>query len=90
MSARGMTVLCCLYLVERWFCAVRYDVQGWSGLQEELAVDMQRLWQRNLGRDDRLVADTSRCFPLLPDSLASFSMSANPLIVSCRAASSLL
>lgn len=34
--------------------------QAWSGLQEELAVDMQRLWQRNLGRDDRLVADTSR------------------------------
>lgn len=34
--------------------------QGWSGLQQELAIDMQRLWQRNLGRDDRLVADTSR------------------------------
>ncbi|KAL0044306.1 hypothetical protein WJX82_010374 [Trebouxia sp. C0006] len=33
---------------------------GWTGLQEELAIDMQRLWQRNLGRDDRLVADTSR------------------------------
>ncbi|KAL0019585.1 hypothetical protein WJX79_003455 [Trebouxia sp. C0005] len=32
----------------------------WTGLQEELAIDMQRLWQRNLGRDDRLVADTSR------------------------------
>lgn len=30
------------------------------GLQEELAIDMQRLWQRNLGRDDRLIADTSR------------------------------
>ncbi len=35
-------------------------LQGWTGLQEELAIDMQRLWQRNLGRDDRLVADTSR------------------------------
>ena len=23
-------------------------------------MDMTRLWQRNLGRDDRLVADTSR------------------------------
>ncbi|KAL0031491.1 hypothetical protein WJX77_003165 [Trebouxia sp. C0004] len=32
----------------------------WAGLQQELATDMQRLWQRNLGRDDRLVADTSR------------------------------
>ncbi len=37
------------------------DVQAWLGLQDELAVDMQRLWQRNLGRDDRLVADISRC-----------------------------
>ena len=36
-------------------------MQGWLGLQQELVVDMQRLWQRNLGRDDRLVADTSRC-----------------------------
>ena len=51
-----------------WYCAGRrvhgqvgYCLQGWPGLQQELAVDMQRLWQRNLGRDDRLVADTSRC-----------------------------
>lgn len=36
-------------------------MQGWLGLQQELVVDMQCLWQRNLGRDDRLVADTSRC-----------------------------
>ena len=35
-------------------------LQGWQGLQQELLVDMLRLWQRNLGRDDRLVADTSR------------------------------
>jgi len=28
---------------------------GWQGLQEELCLDMQRLWLRNLGRDDRLV-----------------------------------
>lgn len=36
------------------------NLQGWAGLQQELAIDMRRLWQRNLGRDDRLVADTSR------------------------------
>lgn len=31
-----------------------------AGLQAELELDMQRLWIRNLGRDDRLIADTSR------------------------------
>lgn len=42
-------------------------LQGWQGLQQELALDMQRLWQRNLGRDDRLVADTSRSVLLHKD-----------------------
>lgn len=30
------------------------------GLQAELALDVRRLWLRNLGRDDRLVADRGR------------------------------
>ena len=29
---------------------------GWQGLASELASDAQRLWRRNLGRDDRVVA----------------------------------
>jgi hypothetical protein len=33
---------------------------GLPGLQAELALDMSRLWSRNLGRDDRIVADSSR------------------------------
>ncbi|KFM26828.1 Asparagine synthetase domain-containing protein 1 [Auxenochlorella protothecoides] len=33
---------------------------GWEGLNAEMALDMQRLWLRNLGRDDRLVADHGR------------------------------
>ena len=60
--------------LQRSFCAGCCDVQDWSGLHKELAVDMQRLWQRNLGRDDRLVADTSRCFLSLPDSVAKCTM----------------
>lgn len=84
-----MSASCCFaFAFERLFCAVCCEVQGWSGLHKELAVDMQRLWQRNLGRDDRLVADTSRCFLSLPDSLAEFTMSTNTLIVSCHTASS--
>ncbi|CAL5219898.1 g1823 [Coccomyxa viridis] len=34
--------------------------QGWEGLSSELSRDMGRLWRRNLGRDDRIIADTSR------------------------------
>lgn len=33
---------------------------GWPGLAGELQLDMSRLWLRNLGRDDRLVADHGR------------------------------
>lgn len=35
-------------------------LQGWRGLAGELGEDTRRLWSRNLGRDDRLVADTGR------------------------------
>eukprot|EP00884_Botryococcus_braunii_P013351 jgi/Botrbrau1/22016/Bobra.0024s0030.1 len=38
----------------------KFRSQGWEGLGEELALDMSRLWLRNMGRDDRLVADTGR------------------------------
>ena len=38
----------------------RFRDAGWQGLQEELSLDVERLWRRNLGRDDRLVADHGR------------------------------
>lgn len=38
----------------------RFRDAGWRGLQEELSLDVERLWRRNLGRDDRLVADHGR------------------------------
>ncbi|KAK9835136.1 hypothetical protein WJX81_000522 [Elliptochloris bilobata] len=38
----------------------RFRTHRWEGLAAELAVDMARLWTRNLGRDDRLLADTGR------------------------------
>lgn len=33
---------------------------SWLGLQEEMKLDMQRIWKRNLGRDDRCIADNGK------------------------------
>lgn len=38
----------------------KFREAGWQGLGDELALDVKRLWLRNLGRDDRLVADHGR------------------------------
>merc|ERR1719383_644100 len=38
----------------------RFATGGAEGLEEELAMDMRRLWVRNLGRDDRVVSDAAR------------------------------
>jgi hypothetical protein len=38
----------------------RFREGGWEGLAGEMGLDMQRLWRRNLGRDDRIIADVSR------------------------------
>lgn len=46
----------CLSLHGSWLAGT----QGWQGLHEEMALDMGRLWRRNLGRDDRLISDHGR------------------------------
>jgi len=33
---------------------------SWLGLDEEMKLDMQRIWKRNLGRDDRCIADNGK------------------------------
>ena len=33
---------------------------GWAGLARELRLDAERLWRRNLGRDDRVVSSLGR------------------------------
>ncbi len=37
-----------------------FRVGSWQGLGREMELDVKRLWLRNLGRDDRLVADHGR------------------------------
>ena len=39
---------------------VSYAVFSWLGLNEEMKLDMQRIWKRNLGRDDRCIADNGK------------------------------
>ncbi|KAH9322257.1 hypothetical protein KI387_016896, partial [Taxus chinensis] len=41
----------------------------WVALQEEMKIDVQRIWKRNLGRDDRCIADHGKeaRFPFLDE-----------------------
>lgn len=47
----------------------KYRKGGWSALQEEMRLDMQRIWKRNLGRDDRCISDHGKeaRFPFLDE-----------------------
>jgi asparagine synthetase B (glutamine-hydrolysing) len=58
---------------------------GWQRLAAELELDVSRLWQRNLGRDDRLISDNGRevRFPFLDDSVMSLLQSQLPLTEIC-------
>uniref|UniRef100_A0A7C9EVS6 Asparagine synthase (Glutamine-hydrolyzing) n=1 Tax=Opuntia streptacantha TaxID=393608 RepID=A0A7C9EVS6_OPUST len=47
----------------------KYRNSSWVGLHEEMKLDMQRIWKRNLGRDDRCIADNGKeaRFPFLDE-----------------------
>ncbi|KAF9591563.1 hypothetical protein IFM89_004617 [Coptis chinensis] len=47
----------------------KYRLGGWLGLHEEMKLDMQRIWKRNLGRDDRCISDNGKeaRFPFLDE-----------------------
>ncbi|GMN42017.1 hypothetical protein TIFTF001_011230 [Ficus carica] len=47
----------------------KYRNGSWHGLNEEMKLDMQRIWKRNLGRDDRCIADNGKeaRFPFLDE-----------------------
>ncbi|PON64653.1 Asparagine synthase family amidotransferase [Trema orientale] len=47
----------------------KYRHGSWLGLHEEMKLDMQRIWKRNLGRDDRCIADNGKeaRFPFLDE-----------------------
>jgi len=47
---------------------------GMAALDEELSKDLERLWMRNLGRDDRCISDSGRepWFPYLDEQVVGF------------------
>ncbi|XP_012847760.1 PREDICTED: asparagine synthetase domain-containing protein 1 isoform X2 [Erythranthe guttata] len=47
----------------------KFRNKSWLGLDEEMKLDMQRIWKRNLGRDDRIIADNGKeaRFPFLDE-----------------------
>ncbi|KAL5553618.1 hypothetical protein UlMin_041019 [Ulmus minor] len=47
----------------------KYRHGSWLALHEEMKLDMQRIWKRNLGRDDRCIADHGKeaRFPFLDE-----------------------
>ncbi|KAL6294857.1 hypothetical protein ACE6H2_002999 [Prunus campanulata] len=47
----------------------KYRNGSWLALHEEMKLDMQRIWKRNLGRDDRCIADNGKeaRFPFLDE-----------------------
>jgi asparagine synthetase B (glutamine-hydrolysing) len=57
-----------------------YERDGYPGLRRELNVDIGRLWDRNLGRDDRILSDSSQevRFPFL-DAMVMHHVQSLPL-----------
>ncbi|KMZ76542.1 Asparagine synthetase domain-containing protein, partial [Zostera marina] len=47
----------------------KYKACGWAALDEEMKLDMHRIWKRNLGRDDRCISDHGKeaRFPFLDE-----------------------
>eukprot|EP00088_Acartia_fossae_P041098 TRINITY_DN4296_c0_g1_i3.p1 TRINITY_DN4296_c0_g1~~TRINITY_DN4296_c0_g1_i3.p1 ORF type:complete len:603 (-),score=80.31 TRINITY_DN4296_c0_g1_i3:1486-3267(-) len=62
----------------------RYDREGWPGLQDELRMELLRISERNLGRDNRIISDhgVMARFPFLDENFVSF-LSGLPTNLKC-------
>ncbi|RLN30468.1 asparagine synthetase domain-containing protein 1 [Panicum miliaceum] len=49
----------------------KYSLGGWNALNEEMKLDVQRIWKRNMGRDDRCISDHGKeaRFPFLDENV---------------------
>lgn len=55
----------------------KYKNGGWHDLAEELRLDVRRLWQRNFGRDDRIISDHGKesRIPFVDERVLDFALS---------------
>ncbi|KAL3914746.1 MAG: hypothetical protein SGPRY_007517 [Prymnesium sp.] len=62
-----------------------YRQEGWNGLSSELHAERERLWLRNLGRDDRMISDWGReaRHPYLDEEVMAF-IARTPLPLLCN------
>ncbi|KAK3136838.1 hypothetical protein QOZ80_5BG0443200 [Eleusine coracana subsp. coracana] len=49
----------------------KYRLGGWNALDMEMRLDVQRIWKRNMGRDDRCISDHGKeaRFPFLDENV---------------------
>jgi len=54
----------------------RFTKGGWPGLKEELRLDVRRIWERNFGRDDRVVSDLGKeaRLPFMDERVLEFAL----------------
>ncbi len=54
----------------------RFAKGGWPALEEEIQLDVRRIWERNFGRDDRVVSDHGKegRLPFMDERVIHFAM----------------
>ena len=62
----------------------RFQKEGWRGLVDEIEMEVKRISERNLGRDDRCISDHGResRFPFLDEDVVSY-LNALPVWTKC-------
>lgn len=65
---------------------VRYQREGYSGLRDEIEMELLRISERNLGRDNRILSDhgIAARMPFLDENLVNFLTASVPISVRTR------
>lgn len=59
----------------------RYEHCGWDALEQEMQLDLKRMWKRNLGRDDRVLSDHGKevRYPFLDEGVVKTILESIPI-----------